>query len=116
EGLHVTPFLAVETAFIASGAILRLFCYRVLGKHFTFEMGIARDHKLVKTGPYSVVRYPAYTGALLVYLGLLFYYGSPGSWFVECVFNRTGWGKVFGVSYALMMSLVVAGFRRRMMG
>ncbi|KAJ7468875.1 hypothetical protein B0H11DRAFT_2159423 [Mycena galericulata] len=114
ETIRVTPLLAVGSALIVSGAILRFLCYRALGKYFTFEMGIARDHQLVTTGPYSVVRHPAYTGAVAAYLGLLCYYGSPGSWFVECVFKRTVGGRIFGVSYALIMSLVVTGLLSRM--
>ncbi|KAJ7930347.1 hypothetical protein B0H13DRAFT_1858754 [Mycena leptocephala] len=51
--------------------------HSALSKHFTFETGIAEGHKLVKVGPYSVVRLPAYTGTFLAYLGLLCYYGSP---------------------------------------
>ncbi|KAJ7431335.1 hypothetical protein B0H11DRAFT_2332330, partial [Mycena galericulata] len=69
--------------------------------------------KLVKIGPYSAVRHPSYTGAVIVYVGLLCYYGSPGSWFMECVFKGKTLGKAFGISYALMMSLVVSGLLTR---
>ncbi|KAJ7923243.1 hypothetical protein B0H13DRAFT_1477462, partial [Mycena leptocephala] len=57
-----SPLVAIGTALIANGAILRLFCYRALGQYFTFKTAIARNHKLVTTGPYSIVRHPAYTG------------------------------------------------------
>ncbi|KAJ7931989.1 hypothetical protein B0H13DRAFT_1593747 [Mycena leptocephala] len=113
DAVRVTPLLAVGSALIASGALFRLLCYRALGRHFTFEMGIARDHKLVTDGPYSVVRHPSYTGAVMAYVGLLCYYGSPGSWFMECVFKGTTRGKIFGISYAFLMSLVVAGLLSR---
>ncbi|KAJ7499860.1 hypothetical protein FB451DRAFT_1430403 [Mycena latifolia] len=113
SAVRVTPFLALGSSLVASGALLRLYCYSALGKHFTFETGISKNHTLVKSGPYSLVRHPSYTGAVLAYLGLLCYYGSPGSWFRECVFNGTTAGKVFGVSYALVMSLVVTGLLSR---
>ncbi|KAJ7920435.1 hypothetical protein B0H13DRAFT_1562288, partial [Mycena leptocephala] len=66
--LRVTPLLALGSGLIASGTLLRLSCYRALGKHFTFEMGIAWDHMLVTNGPYCIVRHPAYTRGCLVLL------------------------------------------------
>ncbi|KAF7324441.1 3-hydroxybenzoate 6-hydroxylase 1 [Mycena venus] len=113
DAVRITPFLTLGTALVVSGALLRLFCYNTLGKHFTFETAISKNHTLVKTGPYSLVRHPSYTGAVLAYLGLLCYYGSPGSWFMECVFRGTTLGKMFGISYALMMSLIVTGLLSR---
>ncbi|KAJ6473161.1 hypothetical protein C8R45DRAFT_1054884 [Mycena sanguinolenta] len=111
--LRVTSVVALGSGLVVSGAILRLYCYSTLGKYFTFETGIVRNHKLVTTGPYSLCRHPSYTGAVLAYIGLLCYYGSPGSWFMECVFKGTTSGKVFGIGYALMMSLIVAGLLSR---
>jgi protein-S-isoprenylcysteine O-methyltransferase Ste14 len=113
NALRLTPFLALGSALIVSGALLRLYCYSALGKHFTFETGIAKNHTLVKTGPYRFVRHPSYTGAVLAYLGLLCYYGAPGSWFRQCLFQGTEAGRAFGISYALMMALVVAGLLSR---
>jgi protein-S-isoprenylcysteine O-methyltransferase Ste14 len=113
NSVRITPVLALGSALVVSGALLRIHCYSALGKHFTFETAISKNHTLVKTGPYSHVRHPSYTGAVLAYLGLLCYYGSPGSWFMECVFRGSILGKVFGISYALMMSLVVTGLLSR---
>ncbi|KAJ7683539.1 hypothetical protein B0H17DRAFT_1181582 [Mycena rosella] len=111
--LRLTPLLVLGCALIISGAILRFLCYCVLGKYFTFETGIARDHRLITTGPYSVVRHPSYTGAILAYLGILCYYGSPGSWFMECVFKGSMAGTVFCATYIITTSLVVTGLLSR---
>lgn len=46
-GLSVTPTLAIGACLIACGAVLRLQCYHALGRHFTFETGIFKNHKLV---------------------------------------------------------------------
>ncbi|KAJ7775698.1 hypothetical protein DFH07DRAFT_912221 [Mycena maculata] len=105
--------LALGFLLISGGALLRLQCYRVLGRHFTFETGIVRGHRLVTTGPYATVRHPSYTGAILAYLGLLCYYGSPGSWLVECVAKGSTAGTVFCGAYAGVMSLVVSGLLSR---
>lgn len=113
HSVRITPSLVLGSGFVVSGALLRLYCYSTLGKYFTFETGITRNHRLVTTGPYSLCRHPSYTGAVLAYFGILFYFGSPGSWFVECVFKGSMVGKVLGISYALMMSLIVAGLLSR---
>lgn len=51
---------------------------------FTFELSLRKDHQLITSGPYSVVRHPSYTGGALALLGALSCYTSPGSWFIEC--------------------------------
>ncbi|KAJ7166048.1 hypothetical protein C8R46DRAFT_1275590, partial [Mycena filopes] len=110
---RLTAPVAVGSLLITCGALLRLQCYHALGKHFTFEMGIMHNHKLITTGPYNHVRHPSYTGAVLAYFGLLMYYCSPGSWFRECLFKGSILGAVFCASYILGMSLVVAGLLAR---
>lgn len=71
--------------FIAMASItFRVAAFRELGRMFTFELSIRKDHKLVTTGPYSVVRHPSYTGGC----GFLFAYvmcqSSQGTWLHEC--------------------------------
>jgi protein-S-isoprenylcysteine O-methyltransferase Ste14 len=66
------------------GALLRRHCYRILGRRFTFELGIRKDHKLVTTGPYAIVRHPSYTGGLTAVMGIALCHLSTGSWLVEC--------------------------------
>ena len=57
--------------------------YRRLGRLFRFETSIQKDHELVVSGPYSVVRHPSYT-ALIFFLGGWFPWNlSKGSWIVE---------------------------------
>ena len=42
-----------------------------LGRFFTVDVAIERDHELVERGPFRVVRHPSYTGVLLgVFVGL----------------------------------------------
>jgi protein-S-isoprenylcysteine O-methyltransferase len=67
ELLHVTLSLA------ASG--LRVWSIYALGRHFTFEVGITKDHELIGTGPYKYLRHPSYTGALLGPYGFVWFLG-----------------------------------------
>ncbi|KAJ7291129.1 hypothetical protein C8J57DRAFT_1586638 [Mycena rebaudengoi] len=112
-GFTASPSLAFGSLLITCGALLRLRCYRALGKYFTFETGILPDHQLVTSGPYSWVRHPSYTGAFLAAAGLLIYYGSPGSFLMECVIKRSTAGKVFVTLYGLLICFVVTGLSLR---
>ncbi|KAJ7747984.1 hypothetical protein DFH07DRAFT_962395 [Mycena maculata] len=111
--LSPTPTLALGAILIACGAVLRLQCYWALGSQFTFETGILKDHKLVTMGPYAFVRHPSYAGAFLAYAGLMLYYGSPGSWVMECLVKGSTAGMLFGGGYAFLMFLVVLGLTWR---
>jgi len=55
--------------FLISGIILRISVIRFLGKYFTVELAIKKDHQLIRNGFYAQVRHPSYTGVLLGLLG-----------------------------------------------
>ncbi|MGC1817052.1 MAG: isoprenylcysteine carboxylmethyltransferase family protein [Casimicrobiaceae bacterium] len=40
-----------------------------LGKNWSGTVTIKKDHQLVTSGPYAIVRHPIYTGLLLAFLG-----------------------------------------------
>ncbi len=51
------------------GLALRWYAIIHLGRFFTTNVAIAKDHHLIDTGPYRFVRHPSYTGSLLAVLG-----------------------------------------------
>jgi protein-S-isoprenylcysteine O-methyltransferase len=55
---------------VAAGVALRWYSIWYLGRFFTVDVAIAAEHRLIDTGPYRRIRHPAYTGALLAFLGL----------------------------------------------
>ncbi len=59
------------------GLIVRWWAIIVLGRFFTVDVQIAKDHELVERGPFRVVRHPSYTGVLLAFAGFAF---SLGNW------------------------------------
>ena len=52
-----------------SGLCLRWFSIINLGRFFTVNVAIAKDHRVIDTGPYRLIRHPSYTGALMAFLG-----------------------------------------------
>jgi protein-S-isoprenylcysteine O-methyltransferase len=61
---------ALGTALFFAGLAIRWYAIIYLGRFFTVNVAIARDHKLVEGGPYRYVRHPSYSGAMLAFLGL----------------------------------------------
>lgn len=55
---------------IWAGIILRGGAIATLGRFFRRDVQVAADQAVVRTGPYAVIRHPAYTGNLLMYAGI----------------------------------------------
>ncbi|KAG7097962.1 hypothetical protein E1B28_005273 [Marasmius oreades] len=80
------PWLPLIGLIIAiAGGLIRLSCYRALGKDFSFNVLVTESpsDKLVTSGPYSLIRHPSYTGIIALSAGLIMYFLSPGSWIRE---------------------------------
>jgi protein-S-isoprenylcysteine O-methyltransferase Ste14 len=66
---HGRAFAVLGVIVFAIGLALRWWAIVTLGRFFTVDVTIARDHELVERGPFRVIRHPTYTGALLAFLG-----------------------------------------------
>jgi protein-S-isoprenylcysteine O-methyltransferase Ste14 len=55
--------------FFALGIAIRWWSIIVLGRFFTVDVTIEKDHEVVQAGPYRLVRHPSYTGVLLAFFG-----------------------------------------------
>lgn len=60
----------VGIALMVAGIIVRQWAIAVLGRYFSPVVGIQEGQKVVKTGPYRLVRHPSYTGALMIIVGV----------------------------------------------
>ena len=49
---------------------------RTLGKHYSGHVSVKTEQDLVQSGPYRIIRLPAYAGYLLMALGLALGYAS----------------------------------------
>ncbi|KAJ8480995.1 hypothetical protein ONZ51_g6289 [Trametes cubensis] len=91
--IRISPTFLIGCMFAMSGGLLRLACYRTLGRFFTYEITIRQDHRLVTSGPYSIVRHPSYLAIILIVVGNLLCFLGPGSWLRESGILREPMGK-----------------------
>lgn len=81
----LTPKYLAAVAIVTVAALIRRQCYHSLGHMFTFDLSIKKDHRLVQTGPYAIVRHPAYAAFALLNCGVM----------------MTHFGAVSGILYVL---------------
>ena len=60
------------------GLVLRTWSVFTLGRHFSMYIELQKDHQLITTGPYHLLRHPSYTGAFLTYFSMILFMES---WF-----------------------------------
>ncbi|KAF8063941.1 hypothetical protein FPV67DRAFT_194342 [Lyophyllum atratum] len=111
--LYLTPLSTLGAILIVSGTLIRWQCYRTLKSLFTFEVSIRKDHRLVTTGPYGIVRHPSYSGMLSVHLGVYCWWGSRGSWLRESGFLDTIVGRTALALFAIYEMGVLGGLLMR---
>ncbi|KAF8893024.1 hypothetical protein BD779DRAFT_1137994 [Infundibulicybe gibba] len=80
QTLAASPTFLAGAALIVSGACIRDRCYKTLGTLFTFERTIRPGHRLVTSGPYSIVRHPSYAALIPIYFGIGLWHTDRNSW------------------------------------
>jgi protein-S-isoprenylcysteine O-methyltransferase Ste14 len=68
--------LGLGVAIVLAGAALRGWAILTLGRHFRRRVTIETDQRLIRSGPYRLLRHPSYTGMLLVFAGFGLALGS----------------------------------------
>ncbi|KAL5513616.1 hypothetical protein ACEPAH_4015 [Sanghuangporus vaninii] len=80
QEVGVNPLALIAWAIAVMGCLLRYSSINALGQLFTYQLAIRNGHVLVTTGPYAVVRHPAYTGSITAALGTGIFFLGPGSY------------------------------------
>lgn len=75
------------------GIILRLWAIKTLGNYFKTVVLIQKNHKLIQKGPYTYIRHPSYTGAILTLMGYGLMLGNYLSLFCCVVLPLLGYLK-----------------------
>jgi protein-S-isoprenylcysteine O-methyltransferase Ste14 len=72
-GLRIVP--RTEALFVSGASLLvaglafAIWARAHLGQHWSGNVTLKAGHRLIRTGPYAIVRHPIYTGLLLAMLG-----------------------------------------------
>lgn len=61
---------------VVLGSVLFVWARRTLGVNYSGHVSVKQGQELVQTGPYQIIRHPAYTGYLLMALGIAIGYSS----------------------------------------
>ncbi len=69
QSLDIKIFI-IGTVIFSIGVFIRVWAVKTLGRFFTFEIGIRKNHTFITDGPYKFIRHPSYTGYLLILLGI----------------------------------------------
>jgi len=59
-----------------AGAFLMNWAIVWLGRHFSVQVTLQPDHRLITSGPYRIVRHPRYAGIALCFLGVALVFAS----------------------------------------
>jgi protein-S-isoprenylcysteine O-methyltransferase Ste14 len=68
--------LGVGVAIVLAGAALRDWAIVSLGRYFRREVSIEPGQRILRRGPYRVLRHPSYTGIFLILAGFGLTFGS----------------------------------------
>ena len=68
--------LGLGIAIVLAGVALRAWAILSLGRYFRREVTIEAGQRLVRRGPYRILRHPAYTGIFLIFAGFGLAFGS----------------------------------------
>ncbi|MFJ5677594.1 methyltransferase family protein [Streptomyces sp. NPDC093097] len=62
---------------LLAGIALRLVSIRTLGTFYSHRVRTDAQHRIATSGPYRLLRHPAYAGMLLAHIGLVAYFLNP---------------------------------------
>lgn len=69
EGTPNAFAIATGLSMLIGGLAFRIWSIRTLGKFFTATVQRVEGHRVIKHGPYAIVRHPSYLGAYVAMLG-----------------------------------------------
>ncbi len=80
-----------ELFFIAltvGGFLLRVWCKQLLGRHYTYQITVYKDHRVMDKGPYSLIRHPGMGGILINWMGICLWTNHWWSWLLYALLLR----------------------------
>ena len=74
------------------GMLVRGWAIRTLKEFFLFTVGVREGHKVIESGPYRLVRHPAYAGAILTMVGIGFALQSLAALLILLLLSGVAYG------------------------
>ncbi|KAF8803357.1 hypothetical protein BYT27DRAFT_7195671 [Phlegmacium glaucopus] len=108
DNLRLTKVAALGVLVMVLGTWIRMMTYRHLGRFFRFEASIQKDHELIVSGPYAVVRHPSYTGLVMVFFAWFPWQLGKGTWIMESGLWNTVLGRILVVTYFTVFNLATS--------
>jgi protein-S-isoprenylcysteine O-methyltransferase Ste14 len=68
------PWIPVGIGLFLSGIGVRLWAIRCLGPSYSHRIRPVESHRIIVSGPYRVIRHPAYSGMLLSHTGFVIFF------------------------------------------
>lgn len=110
------PRFAGGIGLIVGGVWLRSYAIRVLGRHFTPVVATRPDQRVVREGPYRLVRHPSYSGALVSILGLGIALGNWASLALLALGSLAGFGYRVAVEERALLAALGPEYAEYMQG
>ena len=76
ESFEWDVWVVVALILMVVGLGIRTWAFFTLGKFFTWHVKVQEGQKIIRRGPYRIVRHPSYTGALMTYFFGTIYFHS----------------------------------------
>jgi protein-S-isoprenylcysteine O-methyltransferase Ste14 len=76
------PAHAIGLALFASGIAFRVWAIRTLGDYYAHVVRTVDGHRIVDTGPYRLLRHPAYAGNLVAHAGVVLFFMNSATLFI----------------------------------
>jgi protein-S-isoprenylcysteine O-methyltransferase Ste14 len=92
----------VGSLFTITGFAFALWARVYLGSNWDSVISLKMDHKLVRTGPYAIVRHPIYFGFMLALMGSILTFGHLRS-LVAAIMVTAAWLFKSGLEESFMM-------------
>ncbi|TBU39010.1 hypothetical protein BD309DRAFT_1004001 [Dichomitus squalens] len=107
SALRINVASTIASLLGVTGGLIRMWCFRTLGRFFTWEITVREKHELITNGPYSFVRHPSYTGSTMVTAGNILLLTTGGSYFTEAGLWDTIAGRAAGAFFIGYMTWVI---------
>ncbi|CAF3717358.1 unnamed protein product [Rotaria sp. Silwood1] len=107
NSLPLTSISILGYILMIIGGFGRIWCYKILGKLFTFEITIRNTHKLIKTGPYAYVRHPSYTFVCILAFGMFFVHQRLKNLFPNSTWLQIQFGPIGFIIFCLVTILSI---------